>query len=190
MRDENGWETKSSSIHYADDHLVVVGELVKPPTKAKPQSWTTVRRKTAVVIAPMMPDGKLLLIREERIPVRATIWSVPAGQIDDESEKIEMTALRELREETGYELAPGGEIISLGLFYTSPGLTNECCHLMLARYVRPAGQPEDELIVECRGFSPNEVARMIAQNEIRDSNTLAICARMAAGGYFSFNLAG
>jgi ADP-ribose pyrophosphatase len=180
---EAGWETRSTTTHYEDDHLKVVGELVKTPTRSKPQPWTTVRRKAAVVIAPITADGKLLLIREERVPIRATIWSVPAGQIDDEKEKIEATALRELREETGHELVPGGEMIPLGHFFTSPGLTNECCFLFIARNVRPAGQPEDESIVECRAFSIAEVQRMIAGNEIRDANTLSIYARMAACGF-------
>ena len=34
----------------------------------------------------MTPDGRLLLIRQERIPIRAAIWEFPAGQIDDPAE--------------------------------------------------------------------------------------------------------
>ena len=45
-------------------------------------------------------------------------------------------ARRELREETGYELAPGGELVSLGYFFTSPGFTDEHCYLFLARPVQ------------------------------------------------------
>ena len=188
VRDENGWETRSTTTHYADDYLAVVTEMVKTPTRAAPKPWTTVRRKTAVVIAPMTSDGKFVLIREERIPIRAAIWSMPAGQIDNDAEEMEATALRELREETGYELAPNGEVIPLGHFFTSPGLTDERCYFFLARPVQTAGAPEDDSILECRAFSVAEVQRMIAENEIRDSNTLSICARMAARGFFFFQL--
>ena len=145
-----------------------------------------------MVIAPMTSDGKFLLIKEERIPIRAAIWSMPAGQIDDEVEpnekEIEAVALRELHEETGYDLAPGGELIPLGYFFTSAGLTNEHCYFFLAKPVQPADvhrREEGEAILECRAVTTTELGRMIAQNEIRDSNTLGICARLAAGGFIS-----
>ncbi len=145
-----------------------------------------------MVIAPMTSDGKFLLIKEERIPIRAAIWSMPAGQIDDEVEpnekEIEAVALRELHEETGHDLAPGGELVPLGYFFTSAGLTDEHCYFFLARPVQPAdvhSREEGEAILECRAVTTTELGRMIAQNEIRDSNTLGICARLAAGGFIS-----
>ncbi len=188
VQDENGWETRSTSSQYSDDHVAVVTESVKTPTGSKPQSWTTVKRKAAVVIAPMTEDGKFVLVREERIPIRETIWSMPAGQVDGDGDEIEATAVRELREETGYELAPAGELVPLGHFFTSPGLTNEHCYFFLARHVRQVAASEDELILECREFSVAELRDMIAANEISDSNTLSICARMAARGFFSFGV--
>jgi len=81
----------------------------------------------------MTEDGSFLLIRQERVPIRSTIWEMPAGQIDNNLEpdqsQIEEVARRELHEETGYELAPGGKLISLGHFFTSPGFTDEHCYL-------------------------------------------------------------
>ena len=101
-------------------------EEIRSPARPAPRPWTVVRRKKAVVIAPMTAEGKLILIRQERIPIRAAIWEVPAGQIDEVGDQatdaIEAVALRELREETGFELAEGGELISLGDYFTSPGL--------------------------------------------------------------------
>ena len=70
------------------------------------------------------------------MPLRATIWEFPAGQIDEATEHdekaIHATGLRELREESGYELAPGGEIQSLGHFFPSAGFTDEHSHLLFA----------------------------------------------------------
>ena len=47
-------------------------------------------------------------------------------------------ARRELREETGYELVPGAELVPLGHYFTSPGFTDEHCYFFLARPVRKA----------------------------------------------------
>jgi 8-oxo-dGTP pyrophosphatase MutT (NUDIX family) len=194
VSDRDGWKTLASEPHFSNDHLEVVTDTVQTPTRPKPRSWTVVHRKTAVTIAPMTSDGKLLLINQERVPIRAAIWEIPAGQIDDpeagESE-IKEVALKELREETGYELAPDGELISLGHYFSSPGFTDESSYLFLARGVRrcPDGakQEESESILECRAFDVREIRRMIAENQIRDANTLGICARLAARGFISLD---
>ena len=193
VRDEAGWETVSSETHFANSHLEVVTDRVKTPSRSTARPWATVHRKPAVVIAPMTRDGKIILIREERIPIRAAIWEIPAGQIEDTSEpsekEIEATALRELREETGYELAADGALIPLGYYFSSPGFTDEHGYFFLARPVQPCADPhvreESEQIVDCRSFSVAEFARMIAENEIRDANTLSMAARLAARGFLS-----
>lgn len=192
VRADDGWETVSSEQNFANPFLEVVTEKVRTPSNNQPRAWTTIRRKAAVVIAPMTKEGKFLLIKEERIPIRAAIWSMPAGQIDGEGEldekEIEKVALRELHEETGYDLVAGGEVISLGFFFTSAGLTDEHCYFFLVRPVERAAvhtREEGEAILECRAVATDELWRMIAENEIRDSNTLGIWARLAARGLIS-----
>lgn len=191
VRDDNGWKTIATETQFENPHLEVVTEKVRIPSSDEVLTWTTVRRKAAVVIAPMTSEGKFLLIKEERIPIRAAIWSMPAGQIDNpdaDDKEIAAAALRELHEETGYDLAPGGETVPLGFFFTSAGLTDEHCYFFLVRPVRRARvhkREEGEAILECRAVDADELSRMIAQNEIRDSNTLAICARLAARGLIS-----
>jgi ADP-ribose pyrophosphatase len=191
---ENGWETISSERHFTNAHLEVVTDCVKTPNRSEPRSWTIVHRKAAVIIAPMTRDGKLLLIKQERLPIRDAIWEMPAGQIDNhetEKDKIKQVALRELREETGYQLAADGELVALGRYFSSPGFTDEFGYLFFARPVERCAegdrQDETESILDCRAFSVAEIRHMIAENEIRDANTLGICARLAARGFISLD---
>jgi 8-oxo-dGTP pyrophosphatase MutT (NUDIX family) len=191
MKDGN-WKTISSERHFANRNLEVVTDRVQTPARPDPRSWTIVHRKPAVVVAPMTHDGKIVLIRQERIPIGQAIWEMPSGQIEDHSadpETIKDVALRELREETGHELAPTGELISLGYFFSSPGFTDERGYFFLARPVQPCAEGPDrdegESILDCRRFNSEEVRRMIADNEIRDANTLGICATLAARGLLS-----
>ena len=191
--DDARWEVVSSKSRFKDKNVEIVEEKVRSPAKREPRSWTTARRKRAVVIAPITAEGKLILIQQERIPIRAAIWEVPAGQVDDESDSdpdsIAAVALRELREETGYELAEGAHLTALGDYFTSPGFTDECGYFFVAEPVRECAaghsHEESESILECRGFSPGELRSMIANNEIRDANTLALCARLIARGFLS-----
>ena len=190
MRDRDGWETIASETHFQTPHLSVATDEVRTPTQSAPRKWSVVHRKPAVVIAPLTRAGKFVLIREERIPIRAAIWSFPAGQIDGTLEPDEAArravARRELHEETGYELAAGAELTSLGHFFSSPGFTDELCYFFLARPVEPsaggAQHDETESILDCREFSADVLRQMIAEGEIRDSNTLGIWARMVAHG--------
>jgi 8-oxo-dGTP pyrophosphatase MutT (NUDIX family) len=186
------WKTISSERHFANANLEVVTDHVQTPARPDSRAWTIVHRKPAVVVAPMTCDRKIVLIRQERIPIQQVIWEMPSGQIDDhnaDQEKIKDTALREVREEAGYELAPDGRLIPLGHYFSSPGLTDERGYFFLARPVQPCEEgperDEGESILDCREFSVAEIRRMIADNEIRDANTLGICARLAARGHLS-----
>ncbi len=178
------WETVSSATQFANDHMAVATELIVTPTRPQARQWTIVRRKSAVVVAAMTAEGKLVLIRQERIPIRQTIWEMPAGQVDEicDAGSFKDVALRELREETGYELGANGETIFLGDFFCSPGFTDEREFLFLVRPVSRAatGQTnaEAEGILDCREFSAEEITNMIADGTIRDANTLSMWARL------------
>ena len=144
----------------------------------------------------MTSGGRIVLIRQERIPIGRAIWEMPSGQIDNtaaggadpvrSSETMERVALRELREEAGYELAKDGELIPLGHYFSSPGFTDERGYFFLARPVQPckegSARDEGESILDCREFTVEEIRQMIAENEVRDANTLGICATLAARG--------
>jgi ADP-ribose pyrophosphatase len=186
------WKTISTDRHFGNANLEVVTDRVQTPARPAARSWTIVHRKTAVVIAPMTRDSKIVLIRQERIPIRQAIWEMPSGQIDDQNadqRKIEDAALRELREETGYEIASGGQLIPLGHYFSSPGFTDERAYLFLAHPVQPCEEgsqhDEGESILDCREFTVEEIRLMIAKNDICDANTLGVCARLAACGYLS-----
>lgn len=194
--DRDGWRTVARELHFEDAHLAVATERVCTPARDTPRSWTVVRRKPAVVIGALTAEGKLVLVRQERIPIRASIWEVPAGQIDGSSEpepdEIAAVALRELREETGYQLCSGGDLTPLGDFFSSAGFTDEHSYFFLARPVEASSEghahDESESITDCRAFTAAELAAMIAKSEIRDSNTLGICAKLVARGYLDLHV--
>jgi 8-oxo-dGTP pyrophosphatase MutT (NUDIX family) len=191
---QNGWEIVSTKSCFKNKNVEIVEEEIRSPAKPEPRSWTVALRKRAVIVAAMTAEGGLILIRQERIPIREAIWEVPAGQIDDETEtepdEIAAVALKELREETGFELAERGDLVPLGDYFTSPGFTDERGYCFLARPVRECteghSREESESILDCRAFNPEELRAMIANGEIRDANTLAVCARLLARGLLSF----
>jgi ADP-ribose pyrophosphatase len=136
-----------------------------------------------------MPSGQI-----DAAAAGVGLSAVASATADDSGhpapETIEQVALRELREEAGYELASDGKLIALGHYFSSPGFTDEHGYFFLARPVErckeTSARDEGESILDCREFSVEEIRRMIAENEIRDANTLGIYARLSARGFLSF----
>lgn len=76
-------------------------------------------------------DRHVLLVEQYRVPLGRACLELPAGLIGDETEgeSAEVSAARELEEETGYRPA---RCTSLGTFYASPGMVSECFTLVRA----------------------------------------------------------
>jgi 8-oxo-dGTP pyrophosphatase MutT (NUDIX family) len=76
-------------------------------------------------------DGeRLFLVRQPREAVNeAALLELPAGKLDEDGEDPLDTAKRELAEEIGKGARTWRRLTS---FYTSPGFTDEECHLYLA----------------------------------------------------------
>jgi ADP-ribose pyrophosphatase len=188
VNNPDDWQILEINSLFRNPYLEVFQERVILPGEVRIREWTVVRRKQAVVIAPVTAEGKFVLIHQARIPVRKMLWEFPAGQIDDSFqpgvEMIREAALRELTEETGYSLSTGGELTYLGHYYSSQGFCDETPHLFLARPVQVSGfgrRPDDsESIVECREFSLEDLSSMIADSVVQDANTLAMFARLSA----------
>jgi 8-oxo-dGTP pyrophosphatase MutT (NUDIX family) len=115
-------------------------------------------------------DGETLyLVRQPREPVNdPALLELPAGKLDEEGEAPLDTAKRELAEEICKGARTWQDITS---FYTSPGLTDEECHLFIATnlYDEEADPDENERIeiVEVPLSDLDSVIR-----DCRDSKTL------------------
>lgn len=125
----------------------------------------------AVVILPLLDDGRLLMIRNYRYTVEQELWELPAGTREPFEETIE-TARRELVEETGYE---AGEMEPLMEFFTSPGILTERMFAFVARNLKPVGQKLEEgeqITVET--VEMNDVYNKLINNELIDGKTIAV----------------
>jgi ADP-ribose pyrophosphatase len=115
-------------------------------------------------------DGeRIYLVRQPREAVGAPdLLELPAGKLDVEGEEPLATAKRELAEEIGKAAEHWEHLHS---FYTSPGFTDEECHVYLATGLSDAEGDTDEherIDIEVRPLS--ELDALI--DETRDSKTL------------------
>ncbi len=190
IKDGEGWGTLQREPLFDNPYLTVERVQVHSPARPEPFEWTVCQRKAGVVTAAQTPEGGFVLVRQERVPVRATLWELPAGQIDHigahEWSDVVATGVRELQEEAGYEPSVGAEVVALHHFLTSPGFTDEHCYQIWVRGAVPSAlgvhRDVNEVITEVRVFMPEELRAMVAAGEIRDANTLCCIARLCALG--------
>jgi ADP-ribose pyrophosphatase len=163
--DELRWLVNRESLHDTATGAIITRSVMRSPG--------------VCVMAPVLPDGRIVLVRQFRHPVGAELWELPAGTLDARedngrvvpTETPESCAARELAEETGYE---AGALAKLAEWYAMPGGNDLRVHLFVATDLRRGQQrlDEGELIEEVRPFAPDELTAMIARGDIRDAKTL------------------
>ena len=86
----------------------------------------------AIAVLAVDDDGRLLLVRQWRIPAERGMLEIPAGTLDVHdgvTEDPDLAARRELEEETGQRATTWRK---LATFWTAPGFATELMHLYLA----------------------------------------------------------
>lgn len=106
--------------------------------------WNWIRRignKKAVVVVAQHENGRLVVTKEFRVPLNGYEYGFPAGLIDT-GETPEEAAVRELKEETGFDVE---EILSVSpAIYSSAGLTNESVHIVRCKVKGKSSQDGNE----------------------------------------------
>jgi len=182
------WTTISSDTHFADDHLSVVTERVRTPHRTEAHAWTIVRRKSAVVVAAMTAEGNFVLVRRAYSDSQSDLGN--AGRTGRSIVRFRLVSRRCFaRVARGDRLrarARGRNKFSWAISFPRPGSPTSANFLFLACPVQRAIQhhtyDDAEMILECREFSPAQITAMIADDTIRDANTLSIWARLVAKG--------
>jgi ADP-ribose pyrophosphatase len=135
----------------------------------------------AAVILPVLADGRVCLLRNERFVTGETLWELPAGTLEPD-EPPEQAARRELEEETGYQAARWRKLAE---FYASPGVMNEILHLFVAEDLSPGPtRHEADEQIETHLVAFEQALGWAVDGTIRDGKTitgLLLWDRLRAG---------
>ena len=161
-------ETLESRLAYTGQFLRVYEDTVRcPDGHVAPREY--LRHPGAVAVVPLLDDGRLVLERQYRYPLRRTFIELPAGKIDP-GEDILACAQRELREETGYTAR---EWTYLGGFHNAIGYCDEKIEIYLARGLAfDATVDNDGEVLEVFTATLDQLLDWIAAAHVTDVKTI------------------
>jgi ADP-ribose pyrophosphatase len=124
----------------------------------------------SVVVLPVLPDGRILLIRQYRHATRQYLWELVAGRMDP-GETPKAAAARELIEETGYRAKRLRVFLEV---FPTPGFLEEKMFLLLATGLTAGeAEPEEDEKIISRAYNRKELEGMIHGGKLRDAKSIA-----------------
>ncbi len=127
-----------------------------------------VRKNSGVCVVPLTDDGKIVLVNQFRYPYSEVVKEVPAGKTEPGEDPL-VCGLRELSEETGYK---AGKVVSLGIFYPSPGIMDEVLYMYLATELEKGTAHLDEgEFLTTETVSLEDAVQMVLDGKMPDGKT-------------------
>lgn len=161
-------KTSGSDVLYDDGWYRIKRKPVR--IKGRKFDFSVLIQKDAVVVVPLLDDGRLILERQLRHKIGKRIYEFPAGHIE-KGERPVSAARRELDEETGYRARRIRHMFSA---YASPGDGPRIFHYYLALVDRKGGRRLDGTEeITLHAIRPDTVERMIKGGRIVDHQTVS-----------------
>jgi len=128
-----------------------------------------IRHPGAVVIIPLLDDGRVLLERQFRYPLDRVFIELPAGKIDPNEDPLEC-AKRELEEETGYTATDWRFVCTI---HNAIAYSDEHLDIFVARGLT-AGESklDDGEFLETFSASVPEMLQWVREGKITDVKTV------------------
>src|SRR5262249_34538387 len=149
---------------------VEVGERRYPDGRT--HRFEIVRHSPSVVLIPMEPDGRVVLVQQYRSPLDRVTVELPAGR-GEADESAEDAARRECEEEIG---RVPGRIERIRGLYPAPGFCDEeLIFFRVSDLQAPppdsSRRPDEDEDIETRNVSVAEARAMVGRGEIVDLKT-------------------
>lgn len=165
--------------------LTTVADLIRDPHTGREFVYTRVLQRGAeaggfgTVVIPRMPDGRLVLIEQQRHPTGAWSLELPRGFAEPGKSAEDLAAI-ELREEIGCTAL---RVERVGQAYPDNGILSTLVSFVLAELDgldSPA--PQETQIRRVVLAEPAEIAAWIASGRITDGFTIQALAFLALRG--------
>src|ERR1700694_1433748 len=124
----------------------------------------------SVVVLPVLPDHRIVLIRQYRHATRQFLWELVAGRME-RGENPRRAAARELIEETGYRAKRFRVFLDV---FPTPGFLEERMFILLAEGLTAGeAEPEEDEKIISLVYNRKQLEEMIRSGKLRDAKSIA-----------------
>ncbi len=120
------WSLLNSAVHASCRIFNVMRQTFRHPKTEKESDFFVIHTSNWANICALTPDREVVMVRQYRFGVQELVWEFPGGIIDPGEDPVE-AAVRELREETGFE---GEHARVMATVWPNPALFNNICTLV------------------------------------------------------------
>jgi 8-oxo-dGTP pyrophosphatase MutT (NUDIX family) len=162
----NPWKTLSEKEVYSNPWIKISHHEVINPSGGKGIYGVVHFQNTAIGVVPVDDELHTYLVGQFRYTLNEYSWEIPEGG-GPEGEEPAITAVRELREETGLEAET---LELLGKIHTSNSVTDEVGYIFLAKDLKQLdASPEETEDITVRRIPLAQAVQMVESGEITDS---------------------
>ena len=161
-------DTEKSEQVYRGHFLDVRRDMVRLPD-GKSASREYIVHPGAVMVVPLLDDGRVVVERQWRYPLARAMLEFPAGKLDP-GEAPFTCGVRELHEETGYRAA---EWARAGILHNAIAYSNEGIEVWFARVLVLGERALDSgEFLDVSAMTVDELDELAQRGELTDAKTL------------------
>lgn len=165
------WKTISSKVVFDQKWMPILQESVELPNTIIIDDYYLWKEGDVAMGIPVLPDGKIVLVRQYRHGSKQVSLEVPAGMVDSHENMVEALK-REVLEETGYKVVKEEK---LSMTTPSPGKIRGMTHVYVVYVASERQQSHQDITEELEIVlvSVHDIPELILNGSIIDAPSIA-----------------